>query len=88
MKYQLEVLPAAASTIKRLDKTISFRVILKLKWLSDNFDNINHIKLQGEYSQFFKLRMGDYRIFYTFSREENIIFIHRIAHRSDAYKQL
>jgi len=87
MKYQLEVLPSAVSAIKRLDKTTSFRVLLKLKWLSDNFDTINHIKLKGEYSEFFKLRLGDYRIFYTFNRGENCIFIHRVAHRSDAYKQ-
>ncbi|MFB2835159.1 type II toxin-antitoxin system RelE family toxin [Floridanema evergladense] len=33
----------------------------------------------------FKLRVGDYRVVYTFSTESRIITIHRIGHRSEIY---
>ncbi|MDD5289322.1 MAG: type II toxin-antitoxin system RelE/ParE family toxin [Dehalococcoidales bacterium] len=87
MGYQLEVLSAASASIKRMDETTSVRVLLKLKWLSENLDAIKPKRLKGEYSEFFKLRLGDYRIFYTVDRDENRIFVHRVAHRSIAYKQ-
>ena len=33
-----------------------------------------------------KLRVGDYRAFYTFDQESQIIMIHFVQHRSEVYK--
>ena len=39
-------------------------------------------KLKG----LFKLRVGSYRVFYSFDREERIITVHLIGHRREIYK--
>ena len=57
----------------------------KIKWLSENFEQIKHQSLKGNLSEFYKLRVGDYRIIYEFDIEEKIIFIDKIGHRKDIY---
>ena len=39
-------------------------------------------KLKG----LFKLRVGSYRVFYSFDREERIITVHLMGHRREIYK--
>ena len=42
--------------------------------------------LRKNLSGFAKLREGDYRIIYQVSREEKIVFVRFIGHRSEVYK--
>ncbi len=39
-------------------------------------------------SDFWRLRVGDYRVFYDIDKEEEIVYILSIKHRSNAYKEL
>jgi mRNA interferase RelE/StbE len=43
-------------------------------------------RLKGNYSEYLRYRIGDYRLFYKVDNEKIIIFIIDIAHRKDAYK--
>ena len=43
-------------------------------------------KLHGELSGFYKYRLGDYRIVYTFDTRESRLEIVSIEHRQGAYK--
>ena len=43
-------------------------------------------RLKGKYSEFYRFRIRDYRLFYTIDNEEIIIFIITIKHRKDAYE--
>ena len=54
----------AERDLVRLDLLVRERVIGKLDWFLDNFDSIFPIPLTGEYREFYKLRAGDWRIFY------------------------
>ncbi|WP_414624163.1 type II toxin-antitoxin system RelE family toxin [Calothrix sp. CCY 0018] len=36
-------------------------------------------------ADFYKLRVGDYRVLYRFSNEPNIIIIHQVGHRREIY---
>ena len=42
-------------------------------------------KLKGDYKDFYRYRIGDYRIFYKISEETVIVFIVDIEARKDAY---
>ncbi|MDB9433414.1 type II toxin-antitoxin system RelE family toxin [Microcystis aeruginosa] len=42
------------------------------------------LPLTREWSGFYKLRVGDYRVIYEFDRESRIIII-RVGHRSEVY---
>ena len=46
--------------------------------------NIKH--LRGELSEFYRYRIGDYRLFYTVDQEKVIVFVIRLDHRKDAYR--
>ncbi len=43
-------------------------------------------KLHGELKGYFKYRIGDYRIVYSFDPEESILYISKIEHRQGVYK--
>ena len=69
-----------------LDSVIRRRVLGKLVWLQDNFDNIIPIPLGAGWRGFFKLRLGDWRVIYEVDILKNEIIIHRAGHRSQVYK--
>ncbi|MBP7283940.1 MAG: type II toxin-antitoxin system RelE/ParE family toxin [Leptospiraceae bacterium] len=45
--------------------------------------NLNKLKLVN--SEFYRIRQGDYRIFFEYFLDEDKITILRISHRKDAY---
>ncbi len=85
MSYSVEYEPEVLADLERLTQTIRERVINKITWLAENFDQITPQALTADLSGFFKLRVGDYRVIYEFSREDEIIFIDRIRHRREVY---
>ncbi|MGA2074406.1 MAG: type II toxin-antitoxin system RelE/ParE family toxin [Terriglobia bacterium] len=84
--YQLELLPPAIDDLRRLDKTLSQRIVNKLRWLAENFDSIRPQGLVGPLAGLSKLRVGDYRVIYEADRGKNLITIHLIGHRSEIYR--
>ena len=44
------------------------------------------IKLHGELENYFKYRVGDYRIVYTFDSKKSLIIVVKIEHRQGVYK--
>ncbi|WP_233467234.1 type II toxin-antitoxin system RelE family toxin [Dolichospermum flos-aquae] len=43
------------------------------------------LSLTGQWSGFYKLRVGDYRVIYELDIEEQLIIIIRIGHRREIY---
>lgn len=43
-------------------------------------------KLKGELAGYYKYRVGDYRIIYTFDVEKSSVIILKVEHRQGAYK--
>ncbi|WP_320073095.1 type II toxin-antitoxin system RelE/ParE family toxin [Nostoc sp. MG11] len=43
------------------------------------------LPLTGEWSGFYKLRVGDYRVIYEFEIESQLIIITKVGHRSEIY---
>ena len=84
--YRLIILPKALDALSSLDKPSAKRILDRLSWLSDNFDNITHVPLKGNLAGTYKLRVGDWRIIYSFSLDKHIITIHIIGHRREIYK--
>ncbi|MEA1872789.1 MAG: type II toxin-antitoxin system RelE/ParE family toxin [Chloroflexota bacterium] len=80
-------MPQARDDLSRLDKPIAQRILHKLKWLSQNFDDLMHERLSGEFRGFYRLRVGSYRVIYTVEQEEHQFVIHLIGHRRDIYKR-
>jgi mRNA interferase RelE/StbE len=85
MNYIVEFDPEAIEDLETLAPKIRERIIRKINWLAQNFDQIQPQALTGDLSGFFKLRVGDYRVLYDFSNEDKLIAIVRVRHRSDVY---
>lgn len=85
MSYSVEYEPEALADLERLTQAVRERVINKITWLAENFDQITPQALTDNLSGFFKLRVGDYRVIYEFSRDDEVISIDRIRHRREVY---
>ncbi|OGG00753.1 hypothetical protein A3D78_01870 [Candidatus Gottesmanbacteria bacterium RIFCSPHIGHO2_02_FULL_39_14] len=75
------------SVRKRLPKLplyIHERIIDAINDLS--FNPLKGVKLHGELSEYYKLRIGDYRIIYQFDSEKSRIIIVKVEHRQGVYK--
>ncbi len=84
--YQLNFTPTALKSLKKIDKSIANRILDKIEWISNNIDQVTPISLKGEYSEFYKLRIGNYRVIYDVDFNKLEIIIHFVGHRSEIYK--
>ena len=86
MSYQVEFMPRAIEDISHLDKAIAKRILTKIKWLAENFDDLMPEVLAGDWQGLFKLRAGSYRVIYTANQVDRLINVHLIGHRRDIYR--
>lgn len=85
--YELRILEAATRDLARLDRRAAKLVAARIRWLSANLETIKPAALKGDLAGLFKLRAGDYRVFYEILSEEKIIIIHQIGHRREIYRK-
>lgn len=85
MNYLVEYEPEALADLEKLSKAVCGRIVNKINWLADNFDEITPQPLTADLSGFFKLRVGDYRVIYEFDLEKKTIFIDRVGYRREIY---
>lgn len=85
--YAVAFRPEARDGLRRLSNTNAQRVLDKIKWLSESFDQMSHEALTGEFKGLFKLRVGDYRVIYPASREDRIMIVHLVGHRRSIYER-
>ncbi len=86
MTYRVKFMPKAVEDISHLDKVIAQRILNKIRWLTENFDNLTPEVLTGDWQGLFKLRTGSYRVVYTVNQKDQLITIHLIGHRRDIYQ--
>ncbi len=73
--------------LRRLDSSTRKRVLEKIKWMQENFNQIIPLPLGSEWRGFFKLRIGDWRVIYEIEALKRLIAIHCIDHRNKIYKR-
>ena len=85
MKYQIVFKPTALKSFKKLDKQTQKRIAKKIDLLHDIPLPLGVIKLKGS-NNFYRLRVGVYRIIYTIKNSKLLILILKIGDRKDVYK--
>ncbi|MCA2643986.1 MAG: type II toxin-antitoxin system RelE/ParE family toxin [Microcystis aeruginosa Ma_QC_Ch_20071001_S25] len=85
MSYSVTFEPESITDLDLITDLIRLRILNKIEWLAINFEQITPLPLTREWSGFYKLRVGDYRVIYEFDRESRIIIIIRVGHRSEVY---
>jgi mRNA interferase RelE/StbE len=86
MSYRIEWEQDAADALDRLGADIVQRILLRISWLAANLDNIKPQALARNLRDYFKLRVGDYRVIYTINRQDKLLVIEDVGHRRDIYK--
>ena len=68
--YDLRILDAAEVDLTRLDRSVARRIVNRIQWLAEHFDDLKPELLAGTLSGFYKFRVGDYRIIYKVYKNE------------------
>lgn len=63
----------AITDLEQLNRVIAQRILDKIKWLAENFNNITPQVLTDDRKGFFKLKVGVYRVIYTIARYLGIL---------------
>ena len=68
----------------RLPSQTQDRILAHIRELGRRLENFPHARLQGRAE--FRLRLGDYRIIYTFDVSRNELSLVTLGHRREVYR--
>jgi mRNA interferase RelE/StbE len=88
LAWTVEISDIAERQIKKLDLPIRHRI---LDWLSERIEGCKNPRhfgepLKGEYSGFWRYRIGDYRIICDIRDDILLVLVLTIGHRRQIYK--
>jgi mRNA interferase RelE/StbE len=86
MPYLVEFTLQAEEDVLRLDKAIAQSVANKISWLSENIEFVIPLPLKWQFKEKYKLRVGDWRVIYSYEQSSQTITIYAVRHRSEVYK--
>lgn len=86
-RWSWEFRPEAERDFVKLDSNTHQRIVAKLKWFSEHFEETSPIVLQHEMKAFYKLRVGDWRIIYKIQWQYHMITVYYINNRDKIYKK-
>ncbi|MGE4580331.1 MAG: type II toxin-antitoxin system RelE/ParE family toxin [Desulfuromonadales bacterium] len=90
MSWNIEFDPAAARELRKLDRQVARRL---LHFLSDRIAHLDDPRSLGEalkgsrFGDFWKYRVGDYRIIASIQDKKFLILVVRIGNRRDIYQR-
>jgi mRNA interferase RelE/StbE len=89
MAWKIEISPAALKQLNQLDKPVSRRILRFLHERIGKLDDPRTIggKLQGTLSEFWKYRVGDYRLICSLEDDRLVVLLLRIGHRREVYRR-
>jgi len=87
MVYRIFISRDAEKGFNKTPKQIRKNIILAITKLKNNPRPMNVWKIGGS-ENYYRIRVGDYRIVYEINDKESKINILRIRHRKDAYLNL
>ena len=80
--FRLAFRPAVIEDLRQAGQPMAQRLFEKTKWIASNVDNLRHQAIAQEVPGLCKYAVGDWRIFYSIDRPEQIVDIHHILHRT------
>ncbi|TKS60936.1 MAG: hypothetical protein EWM72_00923 [Nitrospira sp.] len=80
--YTLAFRPAVLQDLAQAGQPMAQRLFDKTKWIASNVNNLRHQTIARDLPNLCKYTAGDWRIFYSIDRAEQIVDIHHILHRT------
>ena len=82
MAFTVLLHPKAAKALEKIEKSLKSRIVEKLRELEDSPEKVGK---SLKYSDFWSLRVGDYRAIYEIDRGKNQVIVLFIGHRKKVY---
>ena len=82
--FEVLLKPKAEKELDNLDNKLKIKIVKRLVDLKDSPYPADSKKLKD--TNYYRIRIGDYRVIYEVNKNDKIIFVSRIVHRKDAYK--
>jgi mRNA interferase RelE/StbE len=89
MAWNVEVSPPARKQLDDLDAPISRRIFKFLYERVAKLDDPRQIgeRLKGTLSEFWKYRVGDYRLICSLEHDRLVVLVLRVGHRREIYSR-
>ena len=89
MNWTVEISDIAERQIRKMDAFVQKRI---LNWLYDRIEggkNPRHFgkPLKGDSSEFWRYRVGDYRVLCDIQDEKLVVLVLTVGHRRDIYQK-
>jgi mRNA interferase RelE/StbE len=85
--YRIDFNKESLKTLSKLNKSMAARIVLAIEDVATNpYESAQTKKMKGYSGDFYRLRVGDYRIIYEIIKDRLLIVIVRIGPRGDVYK--
>lgn len=85
--WRVEFTPIAERDLRKLDRQVRLQVTDRIEWLAEHIETLAPVPLHADFKGLFKLRVGDWRVAYTFEPSALLIKIRMIDHRTKIYKR-
>ena len=85
VSYKLLVKKSAERELKSIPKTLLSKLIGKIRALSSEPRPHGCEALAGS-DKHYRVRQNDYRIVYTVSHQDHVVYVDYIRHRKDVYR--
>jgi len=83
--FKVEILSSADKALRKINLTERVTIAQRIKKLSENSRPYGYRKLEN--SNFYRIRIGDYRVIYQINDKDLSILIVRIGHRREIYRR-
>jgi mRNA interferase RelE/StbE len=87
MAYSIELKPAAIRGLAKLPKDVQKSIRSRIDALAKNPFPSDMKKLESE-ENFYRIKVGDYRIIYQTHKKILLVLVVRIGHRKEVYRRL
>jgi len=89
MAWKIDLSSNALKQLRKLDKPVANRILRFLRDRIEKLDNPRKIgeRLQGPLGDFWKYRVGDYRVICSLQDDKLVVWVVRIGHRSEVYSR-
>lgn len=84
MKYRTQIVPSAERQFRKLQASLQDRIAAKILSLASNPRPHGSQKLRD--TQFYRIRIADYRVIYSINDAHKIIKILDVGHRREVYR--
>jgi mRNA interferase RelE/StbE len=89
MAWKVEISRLAQKQLDDLDKPVSSRIVKFLRLRVEQLDDPRQIgePLTGPLRNYWRYRVGDYRIVCLLEHDRLVVLVLRVGHRREIYKQ-